>query len=59
MGALQLVTAFVRQPLQSRAALVAENLAPRQQVAAPQSSLKRPRLPGQNQIFWVSSSAPL
>ena len=44
MGALQLVTALLRQLLQSRAALVAENLALRHQIVILQRSVKRPRL---------------
>jgi hypothetical protein len=55
MGALQLVTALLRQLLQSRAALVAENLALRQQVAVLQRSVKRPRLPLQ---YTVSRLLP-
>ena len=58
MGALQLVTALLRQLLQSRAALVAENLALRQQVAALQRSVKRPRLHRRNRIFWIELPHP-
>ncbi len=53
MGALQLGTALLRQLLQSRAALAAENLALRQQVAVLQRSVKRPRLHRRDRIFWV------
>ncbi len=53
MDALQLVTALLRQLLQSRAALVAENLALRQQVAVLQRSVKRPGLHQRDRIFWV------
>ncbi len=53
MGGLQLVTAFLRQLLQSRAALVAENLAPRHQIVILQCSVKRPRLHRRDRIFWV------
>jgi hypothetical protein len=44
MGALQLVTALLRQLLQSRAALVAENFALRHQIVILQRSVKHPRL---------------
>ena len=44
MGALQVATVVFRQMFQSRAALAAENLALRQQVAVLQRSVKRPRL---------------
>ena len=44
MGALQLGAALLQQLLQSRAALAAENLALRQQLALLQRSVKRPRL---------------
>jgi transposase InsO family protein len=53
MGALQLVTGLLRQLLQSRAALAAENLALRQQVAVLQRSVRRPRLHRRDRIFWV------
>jgi putative transposase len=53
MGALQLVTALLRQRLQSRAALVAENLALRHQIVILQRSVKRPRLHRRDRIFWV------
>ncbi len=53
MSALQVVTIFLRLLLQSRAALVAENLALRQQVAILQRSVKRPRLHWRDRIFWV------
>ena len=53
MGALQLVTALLRQLLQSRAALAAENLALRQQIVILQRSVKRPRLHRRDRIFWV------
>lgn len=44
MGAPQLVTALLRQLLQSRGALVAENLALRHQIAVVQRSVKHSRL---------------
>jgi hypothetical protein len=53
MGALQLVTALLRQLLQSRAALAAENLALRHQIVILQRSVKRPRLHRRDRIFWV------
>ncbi len=53
MGALQLVTGLLRQLLQSRAALAAENLALRQQVAVLQRSVKRPKVHRRDRIFWV------
>jgi hypothetical protein len=53
MGALQVVTILLRLPLQSRAALAAENLALRQQVAILQRSVKRPRIHRRDRIFWV------
>ncbi len=53
MGSLQLVTNLLRQLLQSRAALVAENLALRHQILILQRSVKRPRLHRRDRIFWV------
>jgi hypothetical protein len=53
MGALQVVTILLRLLLQSRAALVAEDLALRQQVAVLQRSVKRVRLRRRDRIFWV------
>ena len=53
MGALQVVTILLRLLLQSRAALAAENLALRQQVALLQRSVKRPRLRRRDRIVWV------
>ena len=53
MGVLQVVTIFLRLLLQSRAALVAENLALRQQVVVLQRSVKRPKLHRRDRIFWV------
>jgi len=53
MGALQLVTALLRKLLQSRAALVAENLALRHQIVILQRSVKRPRLHRRDRVFWV------
>ena len=53
MGALQLVTTLLRQLLQRRAALVAENLALRHQIVILQRSVRRPRLHRRDRIFWV------
>ena len=53
MGALQVASTSLRLLLQSRAALVAENLALRQQVAVLQRSVKLPRLHRRDRIFWV------
>lgn len=43
MGLVRLILGFFRAFLFSRRALVAENLALRQQLALPQVSMKRPR----------------
>ena len=51
MGALQVVTILLRVLLQSRAALVAENLALRQQMAILQRSVKRPSVRRRDRIF--------
>ena len=53
MGALQLLTALLRQLFQSRAALAAENLALRHQIVILRRSVKRPRLHRRDRIFWV------
>ncbi len=53
MGALQVLTVVFRQICQRRAALAAENMALRQQVAVLQRSLKRPRFHRQDRIFWI------
>ena len=53
MGPLQVATILLRLLLQSRAALAAENLALRQQVAVLQRSAKRPRFRRRDRIFWV------
>jgi hypothetical protein len=54
MGALQVVTILLRLLLQSRAALAAENLALRQQIAILQRSAKRPT-PRQVRIALITS----
>jgi len=48
-----MVFAFVRSLFRDRAALAAENLALRQQLAVQQRSGKRPRLRRRDRIFWV------
>jgi hypothetical protein len=53
MGALQVVTILLQLLLRSRAALAAENLVLRQQVAVLQRSVKLPRLHRRDRIFWV------
>ncbi len=53
MRPLQVATILLRLLLQSRAALAAENLALRQQIAILQRSAKRPRLRRRDRIFWV------
>ncbi len=53
MRPLQVATILLRLLLQSRAALAAENLALRQQVAVLQRSAKRPGLRRRDRIFWV------
>jgi hypothetical protein len=53
MGALQGVTILLRVLLQSRAALAAEYLALRQQLAVIQRAVKRPRLHRRDRIFWI------
>jgi hypothetical protein len=53
MGPLQVATILLRLVLQSRAALAAENLALRQQIAVLTRSAKRPRLRRRDRIFWV------
>ena len=53
MGALQVATVLFRQIFQSRAALLAENLALRQQLAVVSRTAKRPRLRQRDRISWV------
>ena len=53
MGVFQIVWLFVRGLSAGRAALVAENLALRQQLIVFQRSVKRPKLRKRNRIFWV------
>ena len=53
MGVLQAVWLFVRGSFAGRAALMAENLALRQQLIVLQRSLNRPKLRTRDRIFWV------
>lgn len=53
MSVIGLVAAFLRAVLCCRAALAAENLALRQQLAALQHAARRPRLRKRDRIFWV------
>ena len=52
MGVLQAVWLFVRGLFAGRAALMAENLALRQQLIVLQRSVKRPKLRTRDRIFW-------
>ena len=53
MGVLQAVWLFVRGLFSGRAALMAENLALRQQLVVLQRSVNRPHLRKRDRIFWV------
>jgi len=53
MGMLRAILVFFRGILTCRAALAAENLALRQQLAALRQSVKRPRLRPRDRVFWV------
>ena len=53
MGILRLILAFLRAAFGSSAALAAENLALRQQLAVLQRTTKRPKLRKRDRIFWV------
>ena len=53
MGVLQAVWLFVRGLFAGRAALMAENLALRHQLAVLQRSAKRAKLRKRDRIFWV------
>jgi len=52
MGIVQTVLAFLRALMAGRAALAAENLALRHQLAVLQRSVKRPKLRKRDRIFW-------
>jgi len=52
MGVLQIVWLFVRGLFAGRAALAAENLALRHQLAVLHRSVKRPKLRKRDRIFW-------
>ena len=54
MGAIDIIKGILRVVLSDRAALAAENLALRQQLAVPRRTAKRPRLRQRDRIFWVS-----
>jgi len=56
VSVLKLMTVLLRVLLASRAALVVENLALRQQLAILQRSPKRPRLRRCDRVFWVGLS---
>jgi hypothetical protein len=53
MGFTRLIFVFLRAFLLPRTALVAENLALRQQIIVLQRSVKRPRLRKRDRVFWV------
>jgi len=53
MGALDIIKGLLPMVLSDRAALAAENLALRQQLAVLRRSTKRPRLRQHDRIFWV------
>ena len=52
MGFLRVILTFVKAFFVSRASLVAEDIALRQQLLVPQRSVKRPRLRNRDRIFW-------
>ena len=53
MGVLQAVWLFVRGFFAGRAALLAENLALRHQLAVLRRSVKRPKLRTRDRVFWI------
>jgi len=56
VSVMKLIVALLRVLLASRAALVAENLALRQQRAVVQRSVNRPRMRRCDRVFWVGLS---
>jgi len=56
MGITRVFFAFLRAFFSRHAALAAENLALRQQLAVLQRSVKRPRLRLRDRLFWVCLS---
>ena len=53
MTVFHVLLVLVRSVLRSRAALAAENLALRQQLAVLRRSVKRPKLRARDRLFWV------
>ena len=53
MDTLRVITSLPRQLFQNRAALAAEHLALRQQIAILQRSVKRRKVNRRDRIFWV------
>jgi hypothetical protein len=53
MGFVSAIVFFLRTVFRDRAAIAAENLALRQQLAVLQVSMKRPRLRKRDRILWV------
>ena len=53
MGVVRVIVILLRAFLSPRAALAAENLALRQQLAVLQVSAKRPKLRTRDRLFWV------
>ena len=53
MGTFKLLLALVKALVVQRAALAAENLALRHQLAVLKRSAKRPRLRPRDRVFWV------
>ena len=53
MSVLKVFVALLQGLLASRAALMAENLALRQQLTVLQRSVRRPRLRRRDPVFWV------
>ena len=53
MGILRIILVFLRALFSTHAALAAENLALRQQLAVLRQSVKRPKFRPQDRLFWV------